>query len=123
MQARDDGDPRTQPISPDEHRTLSKMEEDLTALLAKGEKLAWETGRAFDERARSKLYQHKYASLVDYADARFAQGYTTLWRYRRVATRFEKDTVVKHGVSKLLLGLEYMEWTPEDERTDDLLSL
>jgi hypothetical protein len=116
-------DPRIIPLSREEQRDQSAMEDELRAMLAEGEKLAWRIGRLFDQIARRKLYQHKFATLAEYADATFAQGYTTLWRYRRVATRFDEDSVGKHGVQKLILGLEYIEWTPEDERPADLLSL
>jgi hypothetical protein len=115
--------PGIRPISRDEKRTLARMEGKLRGELAKGEALAHRIGSTFDAIARSQLYRHAFPTLRAYAEATFAQGYTTLWRYRRVAVRFSAREVKLHGTNKLSLGLDYIALTPEQERPRELFSL
>jgi len=88
---------------------LRASEERLKKLLASNEANAYASGHLFDEIARSGLYREVgFSSLDSYANARFTQGYRTLRRYRRVALAFAEATVVKHGATKLDLGLTYL---------------
>jgi hypothetical protein len=94
---------------PSTRKELRISEERLRKLLAANESNAYKIGHLFDQIARSGLYlEIGFASLDSYANARFTQGYRTLRRYRRVALAFAEATVIKHGITKLDLGLTYL---------------
>ncbi|MEI8255811.1 MAG: hypothetical protein WCJ30_09075, partial [Deltaproteobacteria bacterium] len=115
--------PATTPAASPHHTppALARMEARLRKLLARGESVGYEIGLAFGEIARAMDYRDAgFATLEEYANARFPQGYTTLKRYRTVASVFAKRLVLKHGMTKLSLGLEYIALTPEHERPSDL---
>ena len=114
-------DARTGTATASERADLARLEARLRVLLARGEGSAWEVGRVFDDVASRGLHHAAgFATLAAYADARFAQGYTTLKRNRRVAMAFTKRTTVRHGVTKLHLGLLYIDATPEHERPAEI---
>src|SRR5262245_236639 len=114
---RDARDPRILPSTAADRRALHRIEKFLDEHLGRGEELAWTIGRRFDEIARRGLHHAAgFATLEEYGERRFPQGYRTLKRYRRVAIAFTRATVRKHGVSKLELALTYIALTPEDER-------
>jgi hypothetical protein len=103
---------------------LARLEARIHALLDKDEADAYDAGKHFDQIVRGMLYvEAGFPTAEAYADARFEQGYRTLRRYRRVANKFAKRVVVKHGTTKLDLALRYIEITPEDERPMDVLTM
>jgi hypothetical protein len=106
-----------------ERAALFKRETLLRELLRDGEHSAWRAGIEFDGLARSGLHHLAFATLREYADARFVQGFRTLQRYRRVALAFTEEIVGAHGVAKLDAGLRYIVLTPEHEQPRDLLRL
>ncbi len=109
---------------PSTREELRASEERLKKLLAANEANAYAIGQIFDRIARSGLYRELgFASLDSYANDRFAQGYRTLRRYRRVALAFPEATVMKHGTTKLDLGLTYLGAVGKRAKPASLLSL
>ena len=107
-----------------EHAALARAETKIHALLHRGEDAAWKAGRAFDALARAGLHHAAgFATLEEYAEARFPQGYRTLKRCRRVALAFRSATVIKYGTTKLDVALSYIALTPEHERASEIPSL
>lgn len=108
-------------MKPAERKKLDALEKRIHAMLDRGESLAWDVGKAFDEIARGGMHLDAgYPTLEAYADDRFEEGYRTLKRDRRVALAFAKRTVVKYGTTKLDLALTYMSATPEHERAAEV---
>jgi len=109
---------------PSTREELRASEERLKKLLAANEANAYEIGHLFDRIARSGLVRDLgFASLDAYGNARFAQGYRTLRRYRRVALAFPEATVIKHGTTKLDLGLTYLGAVGKRQKPAALLGL
>ncbi len=103
---------------------LAKIEDSITTMLHRAEALAWKIGGQVDRIATEGLHLAKgYASLDTYLDARFPQGKTQLRVYRRVAIAFEEANVKKHGVSKLDVGLRYLEAIGKSAEPRHLLTL
>ena len=114
-------DPNVAAADPEDRKKLARIEARMKRLLREGEAKAWLVGKLLNEIAAGQLHHaDKFTSLQAYADARFAQGWVTLHRYRRVASAFTQATTKKHGVTKLYLGLLYIEATPEHERPAEL---
>jgi hypothetical protein len=91
---------------------LAKIEARIRSLLRGAEDHAWQVGRLVDKIATEQLHVAAgHTSLDQYLDGRFSQGYSTLRRFRRVALAFERDTVRKHGATKLDAGLRYLSAT------------
>ncbi|MEI8257330.1 MAG: hypothetical protein WCJ30_16775 [Deltaproteobacteria bacterium] len=109
----------------DPARRLATLEKQVERSLVRGESAAWDAGHHFDVIAKEMLYSKAPLNLTleQYAEKRFPQGYSTLKRYRRIATAFTRATTRKHGVTKLYAGLLYMDLLPDHHRPLELLRL
>lgn len=87
---------------------LATLQKQLHDVLDLGDAAAYDAGILFGQIAAASLYKAKFATLEEYADAEFDEGYSTLQRYRRVANAFTRETVIAHGDKKLAYGLTWL---------------
>ncbi|MCC7539474.1 MAG: hypothetical protein IT379_24830, partial [Deltaproteobacteria bacterium] len=69
---------------------LATLQKQLHDVLDLGDAAAYDAGILFGQIAAASLYKAKFATLEEYADAEFDEGYSTLQRYRRVANAFTR---------------------------------